>query len=136
MADHAADLARRFFEEVWNNRRGESIEEFAHHDGISHRTDGVVIGRDDFLNVVYRPLVKAVPDLRIAVEDVLGRGDQAVVRWFLTGTHTGDGLGIPPSGRSIRLRGMTWLVFRDGKIAEGWDCWDLGGLLASLREAG
>lgn len=132
-AARTADLARRLFEHVWNGRRGEEIAEFAHADGVSHRTDGSTIGREDFLAAVYHPFVGAVPDLHFAIEDVLASGDQAVVRWFLTGTHTGDGLGILPSGRPVRLRGMTWLVFRDGKISEGWDCWDLGGLLASLR---
>jgi steroid delta-isomerase-like uncharacterized protein len=82
---------------------------------------------------VYRPLVQAIPDLHFTLEDVLARGDEAVVRWLATGTHAGDGLGVPPSGRPVRLRGMTWLVFRDGKISEGWDCWDLGGLMKSLR---
>jgi predicted ester cyclase len=62
-------------------------------------------------------------------------GDRAVVRWSAQAHHEGELLGIAPSGREIRFRGMTWMVFRDGKIVEGWDSWNLGGLLNDCRSA-
>jgi predicted ester cyclase len=48
-------------------------------------------------------------------------------------THTGDGLGIPASGKAVRLTGITIGRIQDGKIIEGWDNWDR---LAMLEQIG
>jgi len=60
-------------------------------------------------------------------------GDQVVVRWRARSTHRGDGLGMPPTNRKVDFCGMTWLTFRNGVIVEGWDSWNSGRLLESLR---
>ncbi len=49
----------------------------------------------------------------------LADGDHVVVRWPARGTHLGDGLGMPPTNRSVDFRGMTWLTFKNGVIVEG-----------------
>lgn len=56
-----------------------------------------------------------------------------VVRWRATGTHAGEGFGKPPTGKPISFRGMTWIRFRDGVMIEGFDSWNLGGLMQSLQ---
>jgi predicted ester cyclase len=60
-------------------------------------------------------------------------GDHVFVRWRARGTHRGDCLGRPAIGRPVDFRGMTWLTFRNGLIVEGWDSWNLGELLESLK---
>jgi predicted ester cyclase len=47
-------------------------------------------------------------------------------------THTGDGLGLPASGRTVHSRGITIARFVDGKIVEGWDNWDQLGMLEQI----
>jgi len=69
----------------------------------------------------------------VEVEDTAADSDQVVVRWRAHGTHRGDGLGMPPTNRTVDFRGMTWLTFKNGVIVEGWDSWNLGRLLALLR---
>lgn len=132
MSDRSAELARRFFDEVWNRRRADAIDEFAHPDGVGHHTNGELTSSEQFRDEIHRRFLDAFPDLHIEVEDVLARGDDAVVRWYATGTHLGDGLGVKASKQKVGFRGMTWFTFRDGKIREGWDCWDHGGLLQAL----
>jgi len=134
MENQAAILGRRWFEEVWNQRREEAIDELMAPDAVGHMEGGDVAGPQGFREV--RALfLHALPDMYITVEDVLADGDQAVVRWRVRGTQTGELMGVPPSHRQIELRGMSWLTVRDGKLAEGWDTWNLGGLLDSLRAA-
>jgi hypothetical protein len=53
-------------------------------------------------------------------------------RWSASGTHRGAGLGIPPSKRRVSFRGMSWIVFANGRIVKGWDSWNLGQLFAQL----
>ncbi|MEK6375056.1 MAG: ester cyclase [Acidobacteriota bacterium] len=132
MANHAAILGRRWFEEVWNERREEAIDELMAPDAVGHMEGGDVAGPQGFREV-RAIFLNALPDMHITVEDVLSDGDQAVVRWRVRATHTGELLGVAPSQRKIDFRGMSWLTVRDGKLAEGWDTWNLGGLLDSLR---
>ncbi len=131
MTDTNRDLAIRWFQEVWNERRHETIDELFAADGVGHMEggDGTIA---DFKSA-RAGLLEAFPDFSVEVEDTVAEGDHVVVRWVATGTHHGRGLGIEATGRPVTFRGMTWLKFRDGKAVEGWDSWNLGGLLTSLR---
>lgn len=128
------DLARRWFEEVWNSRRKTAVHQLLAENAVAHMEGGDFVGPQRFLDA-RAALLAAFPDIRVRVEDVVADGDQAVVRWSAGGHHEGELLGIAPSGREIKFRGMTWMVFRDGKIVEGWDSWNLGGLLNDCRAA-
>ena len=132
MATQAAILARRWFEEVWNARRDQAIDELMAPDAIGHMEGGDVDGPQGF-RTVRAVFLAGLPDLHITVEDVVSEGNQAVVRWRVRATHTGELLGALPTHRKVDFRGMTWMTIRDGKLAEGWDTWNLGSLLDSLR---
>jgi steroid delta-isomerase-like uncharacterized protein len=128
----ARDVSRRWFEEVWNARRDDRIEDLMSADADGHLPNGVLRGPSGFREM-QRSFLGALPDLQIEVEDILAEGNRAAVRWRARGTHTGDGLGLPPSQRGIDVRGTTWLRIENGQIVEGWDTWDLTGMMASLR---
>jgi steroid delta-isomerase-like uncharacterized protein len=134
MANENVRLALRWFEEVWNQRRTDTIDELLIDESVCHSESGKLRGRQEFKEQGQAVFLAAFPDLRIAVEGVLGDGDDVVVRWFLTGTHLGDALGFPATGRRVAFRGMTWIRYADGKMIEGWDCWNQSGMLQSLRE--
>jgi hypothetical protein len=61
----------------------------------------------------------AFPDLRITVEGTVAEGDEVVVRWSVRGTHLGDGLGFPTTGRAVAFRGMRWIPYSGGKMVRG-----------------
>jgi steroid delta-isomerase-like uncharacterized protein len=128
-------IARRWLEEAWNQRRDDSVDELMSENSLGHVEGGEVRGRKDFRDM-RAMFLSALPDVRIEVEDVVVESDRAAVRWRVTGTHTGDGFGFPATKQPVEVRGTTWLVIRDGQIVEGWDTWNLGGLLQSLRGAG
>jgi steroid delta-isomerase-like uncharacterized protein len=127
-------LARRWFEEIWNQRRTATVNELLTSESVCQSELGPMTGPEEFLAKAYTPLVAAIPDLSVVIEDCVAEGDQVVVRWHATGTHSGEGMGLPPSGRHISFRGMTWIRYRDGKMIEGWDSWNLQGLLKALQE--
>jgi steroid delta-isomerase-like uncharacterized protein len=128
----AREVGRRWFEEVWNARRDEDIEELMAAESYGHVEGGEVRGPAGFrqMRAVF---LSALPDVRIEIEDILAEGDRAAVRWRAVGTHTGDGFGFPATNRKVDIRGTSWLVVRDGKLIEGWDTWNLNGLLESLK---
>jgi steroid delta-isomerase-like uncharacterized protein len=127
-------LARRWFEEVWNQRRTETIDELLTDESVSHSESGPLRGSREFKERTHAVFLSAFPDLRMTVEATAAEGDEVAVRWAFTGSHNGDGLGLPPTGRKVSCRGVTWIRFSGGKMMEGWDCWNQGGLIQSLRD--
>jgi steroid delta-isomerase-like uncharacterized protein len=124
-------LAVRWFQQVWNERRTETIDELFGDNAVGH-TEGGDQDRAGF-KAAREGLLDAFPDFSVKIEDTVADGDHVVVRWRVTGTHQGAGLGLPPTNRAVDFRGMTWMTFKDGLIVEGWDSWNLGALLESLR---
>jgi steroid delta-isomerase-like uncharacterized protein len=126
-------IAVRWFEEVWNQRRAQTIDELLTPESVSTSDSGTLRGPEEFRTRVYEPFTAAFPDLRIEIHGTVSEADQVVVRWTARGTHQGAGMGLPATGRPIFIRGLTWIRFRDGKLIEGWDCWNLRELLESLK---
>lgn len=60
------------------------------------------------------------PDVRQEIGNLLVDGDSAVYRTTIQGTHTGDFLGMPATGRKVRLNDFTLLRFGNGLIEERW----------------
>ena len=131
MASANALLARRWFEEVWNKKRDETVTELLDPNIVGYMEGVDVRSPDDFLKA-RAGLLDGFPDLQVTVDDVVSEGDNVVVRWSASGTHKGAGLGIPPSKRRVSFRGMSWIVFANGRIVKGWDSWNLGQLFSQL----
>ncbi|HTM89842.1 MAG TPA: ester cyclase [Terriglobales bacterium] len=126
-------LMRRWFEEVWNQGKIATVKELLAKDavGMGQGEPGAKIrGPADFIRFVER-IRGAFPDVKVTVEDTFGARDKVAVRWSATMTHRGAHLGIPPSGKPVRITGMTMVRIQDGKIIEGWDNWDQ---LAMMRQ--
>jgi steroid delta-isomerase-like uncharacterized protein len=82
---------------------------------------------------VFATLHRAFPDLHIKVEDVIAEGDKVVSRHTVTGTHQGEYMGLPPTGRSVTYNEIFILRFADGRIAETWGVVDV---LSQMRQLG
>jgi predicted ester cyclase len=72
----------------------------------------------------------------VVVEDAFGAEDKVVLRWSATMTHRGDHLGMPASGKPVRITGITVARIRDKQIIEGWDNWDQLGMLKQIGAYG
>jgi steroid delta-isomerase-like uncharacterized protein len=127
-------LMRRWFKEVWNEGKTQTIYELLSPDaiGIGQLEDGNQLrGPAEFLPLVER-IRGAFPDINMVVEDAFGAEDKVVLRWSATMTHHGDHLGMPASGRRVRMTGITIARIRDKQIIEGWDNWDQLGMLKQI----
>ena len=72
------------------------------------------------------------PDLRRPVEDLVAEGDKVVARWSSVGTHGGDFMGIPPTGKTVTTTGITIFRLDGGKIVEEWSESDMIGMLQQV----
>jgi len=77
-------------------------------------------------------LRSAFPDLQLTVEDMIAEGDKVVVRFTARGTHKGEFLGIPPTGKQVAWAGINIYRVASGKITETWQLSDGLGLMQQL----
>ena len=139
MSDAAIAISRRWFEEVWNLGREDLMEELAAADVVAHGIagpDDVAHGIDAGFRPMYRTLRGAFPDIHFTVEEAIASGDLVALRWTMRGTHRGDDLGMRATGNAVVVTGMTFVRMADGKIAEGWNNWDMMGLLRQIGAGG
>ncbi len=129
MSATSADVARRWFEEVWNQRKASTITELMHPSAEGHTSDGLTKGPDEWKRRMWDRLTGAFSSIKVSVDDLVSKDETVVVRWSATMVHTGDALGIPPSGKTVSITGITWLIVREGRLMKGWDGWDATGML-------
>ena len=88
-------------------------------------------GRSGFLRAVSM-YHDAFPDIGYSVDDLFADGDRVAVRVTLRGTHKGEFLGIPPTGKQLNVSGIGIYRIADGKIAEVWGLRDHIGTMPQL----
>jgi steroid delta-isomerase-like uncharacterized protein len=133
MTEASIAVVRRWFHEVWALRRAETIDELLSEESTCYgESEPPMRGVAEFKARQHTPFLAAFPDLHVQLDDILAVGAQVVVRWSAVGTHTGDGLGFPPTGKSVNMHGMTWLRLEDGKLKEGWQYSTIPDTLRSL----
>lgn len=132
MTDAERDLGRRWFEEVWNQGRRESIAEMLAPDGVIHDGGTITVGPEGFYRF-YERISKTFSNLHLSVEDTFANADRICVRWSCTAKHTGDGLGFVPTGKTLHVTGITIIRVALGQIAEAWQNWDMLGMIEQIK---
>jgi steroid delta-isomerase-like uncharacterized protein len=129
-------LARRSFDEIWNNGNLDTADELYAPDYVNHDpfSPEVPPGPEGVKQIakMYR---RAFPDLRFAIDEMLAAGDRVVTRWTGQGTHRGALRGLPPSGRQARVTGISIHRIVGGRIVETWVNWDTLGMMEQLGAA-
>jgi len=132
MSEENKAVARRLVEEVWNKKNLDLIDEIIAADYVDHTLPtGVPPGREG-AKAFIGAYLNAFPDLKITVEDMLAEGDKVVTRWSATGTHTGELLGIPATGKQVTVTGLDITRFSGGKSVEYWGQFDQMGMMQQL----
>jgi hypothetical protein len=85
------------------------------------------------LKEVFARLHRAFPDLHVTVEDLIEEGDKVVGRNSVTGTHQGEYMGLPPTGKSVTYNEIFIFRFANGRIAETWGVVDV---LSQMKQLG
>jgi predicted ester cyclase len=115
----AEKLLRRIFDEIINEGRTEVVDEVFTEDFIDHGPMGDVHGREAFKEVV-AAWRAAVPDVHCEIDHVIQEGDIAAWLVHTTGTHTGDGLGFPATGKRFETVSANMGRLIDGRAVEHW----------------
>jgi steroid delta-isomerase-like uncharacterized protein len=126
-------ISRRLAEEVISQGKTDLIDELVADDYVGYdiANPEPLRGREGVVEqmTTYR---SAFSDLKITIHEQIAEGDRVVTRWRGTGTHTGDLMGMTPTGKQTTVEGVTIDRIKDGKIVESYDYWDTLGLLQQL----
>jgi steroid delta-isomerase-like uncharacterized protein len=125
----------RFVDEFINRGDTSALQELVHAEYV-YRSPGEEVRGQEGLAALFDGYRSAFPDLALTIDDLVVADDATVMAFTLTGTHRGDLLGIPATGRRVRVNGMVRSRFRDGKIAEEWEILDQLSLFEQLGIVG
>jgi len=115
-SDH--QLADRYVEMI-NTHDPDVVDRFVAEDYVNHNAfvaDGREANRQ-FWTVFFAGL----PDVRVTMEDLVVSGDRVVGRFVYRGTHTGDLMGIPATGKPVEMRSIDIWRVQNGMFVEHWD---------------
>jgi steroid delta-isomerase-like uncharacterized protein len=76
--------------------------------------------------------LEAIPDQKLTIEDEIAEGDTVVTRWTFTGTHRGPLMGIPATGKSIKIKGISLDRISGGQVVEHSAQMDMLGLMQQI----
>ena len=126
-------VLRRLFDEFYNMGNMAVADEIMASSIVIHDASAPELRGDPALaKQRHQAQLTATPDFHITLEDTVAEGDKIAYRWTMRGTQTGPMRGIPPTGRSFAMTGMSVVRFVDGKMAEVWHNYDALGMLQQL----
>lgn len=106
----------RNFVRAYNNRNID-FDKFISPDYFDH-THKVDL---DGLKQLFEMGFQAFPDWYETIEDIIAEGDKVWIRVSYTGTHTGEFMGLPPTGNKVNSEAVDIYRIADGKLAEYWN---------------
>ena len=124
-------LVQRLFE-AYNKHNLAGVEELCAPDYVFHGP--AAFGDMDLagLKQLYTAPLTAFPDAHLLVEDLIAEGDKVVHRATLRGTHQGELMGIPATGKVVTYTAILISRFAGGKFVEDWEQADMLGLFQQL----
>jgi steroid delta-isomerase-like uncharacterized protein len=118
--------------DVWNAKDLSLFDQYAHPKVVHHWGQGADTTGTAALKASTGAFFTAFPDMVMTVEQVIAQGDKVVIRWTLTGTHTGPFFGIEPTGASATWPGINIYRIECGVVVESWSEVDGIGLRRQL----
>ena len=126
-------IVRRWIEEGWNKRNVKIIDDLYAPNVVQHDPSSPVpVESAEALKQYVRAFMNALPDLHFVIEDLVAEGDKVVWRFSSRGTHQGQLMGIPPTGRTANVTGMVLFRLENSKIVEVWVNIDTLGMLQQM----
>ena len=119
--------------QYWNTQDIDGMFTFYHDDIVwtNVALEKTYRGKDEVRGFL-QELFTGLPDLTFEVTYKFARGNQVAERWMIRGTHLGNLMGVPATGRHLEIPGIGMVVMRDGKFASDWFLLDLASIMRQL----
>jgi len=126
-------VVRRFYEEVMNKGEIAALDEVVEPDFEDHGETlfGSPRGRHSLKEGI-QLIRQLLPDIHVTIEDMTASGDMVGVRGTMRCIHTGEFVGVSPTGNELTWKGIAMFRVVDGKIKQRWFNSDSLGILNQL----
>ena len=127
MSDNNKARVKKFYEEVVQKGNMSLLDEFVAKDFVDHQPGpgqppGVAGVRQFFGS-----LHASISNLQVSIDNMIAEGDLVAVHMSMRGKHTGELMGVPPSGKDVVIRVSDMIRIENGKAVERWGVEDMSG---------
>jgi steroid delta-isomerase-like uncharacterized protein len=131
MSEENKALMRRFID-VYNARNVDIFDDLVAKDHVDHHIPPELPKGPEGVKVYFKELSTSFPDSRIKIEDMFAEGDKVAIRFVFAGTHQGELMGIPATGKQFSISGIAIGRFTGGQLVEWWENADSLSLMQQL----
>ena len=125
-------LVRRFVDEVQSGGNISLIDEICSPEFVNHSAPPGIPADREGIKIITAMFRRAFPDSYFTVEDMVAEGDKVATRKTFHGTHGGEFMGIPPSGRGVSMGLIDIVRISDGRVVDHWSMGDTLGMMQQL----
>ena len=130
-AEQNKQSIKRLFNEGMNQQNFSVVEEVIDDIYVNHGFPDAKPGVEGLKEVIQK-FTSSFPDMQITQEEVIAEGEIVATRGKWNGTHTGDFMGMPPTGKQVEVTYADFWKFKNGKAVENWVQMDIVGLMHQL----
>ncbi len=125
----------RFNREVIEQGSEAALNELVATNVVNHATPaGAPNGPESFSFFLFNILRKGISDIKVDILDQIAEGDKVTTRKTIHGTHTGNFMGIPATGKKLAIQVIDIIRLSDGQYAEHWGMSNMADVVAELRK--
>lgn len=118
----------RSITDLLDQGKAEEALAFFNKDAVIHYPGG----SDVLCHEAYKEHRSSFPNMKHTIEDMFAVDDKVIIRSTIRGTHKGEFMGIPATGKQVKFTSIAIIRFADGKVAEEWVEYDSLGLMQQL----
>lgn len=127
-------IVRRFNKEIIEQGTMDSFKELVADNVINHSAlAGFPNGPESMIFFISNVLRRGLSNIQVDILDQVAEGDKVTTRKIISGTHTGEFMGVPPSNKKIVINVIDIIRLKDGKYAEHWGLSNLSDVLKTLE---
>ena len=131
-AEENKALVRRFVEEVQSAGNIDVVDELCSPEFVNHSAPPGVPPNCEGVKQLTAMFRRAFPDSYFTVEDMIAEGDKVATHKTFHGTHEGEFMGMPPTGRRVSMELIDIVRISEGRVVEHWSMGDSLGMMQQL----
>ena len=130
-AEQNKEIIRKIFNEGMNNRNFSVADEYVSAEYVNYGIPGHRRGVEGFKEII-KQFLDAFPDMKITQEEIIADGDIVATRGYWEGTNEGSFMGMPATGKQVRVSYMDFWKLQNGKCMENQVQMDIAALMQQL----
>jgi steroid delta-isomerase-like uncharacterized protein len=125
-------LVRRFIEEVQSQHKLTAVDEIMDPNMIDHYGQPSNLNSVEAFKKFFAGFIAAFPDVKAVIHNQVAEGDNVVTHKTFHGTHKGEFMGIPPTGKKVAIELIDIFRISRGKLVEHWAVADMMSVMQQL----